>query len=149
MTPEQDGRCHGCGTVIGQPVLPQGGGRRRKWCSERCRKAQYGGRCIDCGAPTYGGDGAANAPTRCRRCGPLHEGAAKHAVAVARQERYVAMVRAGMLPREIAAAEGIHPNTVSVALSRARRNGIDVPKVPTGWQAHRAVKLTPTSKVAA
>lgn len=57
--------CQGCGTPI-EPSGPRD--HRRKWCSERCRKAQYGGTCVDCGAPTYGGNGQAKAPERCLLC---------------------------------------------------------------------------------
>lgn len=35
---------------------------------EKARKASYGGTCRDCGAPTDGSDGRANAPERCARC---------------------------------------------------------------------------------
>jgi hypothetical protein len=51
--------CRGCGNPLTPPA--------RKWCSERCRKAQYGTPCLDCGRPTYGGDGAGAHP-RCRSC---------------------------------------------------------------------------------
>lgn len=59
-----DLRCHGCG----DPLTYAGFGREPKWCSERCRKAQYGGTCEECGGPTYGGDGREKAPTHCRLC---------------------------------------------------------------------------------
>lgn len=64
--------CQGCGTPI-EPSGPRD--HRRKWCSERCRKAQYGGTCVDCGAPTNGSDGYAGRPMRCASCnGKLHGG---------------------------------------------------------------------------
>jgi hypothetical protein len=44
-----DTRCVGCDVPLKQPAT----GRRRKWCSPRCRKATlYGGTCKTCGAPT-------------------------------------------------------------------------------------------------
>lgn len=56
-------RCQGCGED-----LP---GRRRLWCSERCRKkTTYGGTCESCGAPTAVnrvGDGPAR---HCATCAP-------------------------------------------------------------------------------
>jgi hypothetical protein len=54
--------CKGCGGA-----LPTSHGSR-KWCSEACRKAQYGGACIDCGARTDGSNGVSKAPDRCLRC---------------------------------------------------------------------------------
>lgn len=61
-----DGKCEGCGT----PFPPYSSrGRRRKWCSGRCRKQTlYSGQCIDCGAPTNGYDGPALASERCVAC---------------------------------------------------------------------------------
>lgn len=41
--------CAGCEAAITQPRS----GRRRKWCSDRCRKNKtYGGTCANCGGPT-------------------------------------------------------------------------------------------------
>jgi len=59
--------CAGCGTPLAQPA---GGGRRRRWCSERCRKnTLYGHTCVDCGiTTTYAGR-----PTeRCADCARRH-----------------------------------------------------------------------------
>lgn len=57
--------CHGCGTTL----PPSKGPRAKKWCSERCRKAQYAGACIDCGGATDGSNGRGpNASVRCRAC---------------------------------------------------------------------------------
>jgi hypothetical protein len=57
--------CKGCG----EPLAPKTWqGRDRVWCSERCRKQQYGGTCIDCGAPTDGSNGRPGAPDRCFDC---------------------------------------------------------------------------------
>lgn len=59
-------QCHGCGAGIPRRVK---GGVQRKWCSERCRKAQYAGVCVDCGAPTSGSNGRGPAaPQRCASC---------------------------------------------------------------------------------
>jgi hypothetical protein len=49
-------------------------GRVPRFCGDHCRKASYGGKCVDCGAPTSGADGRAKAPKRCRACSHLHEG---------------------------------------------------------------------------
>jgi hypothetical protein len=58
------GPCYGCGT----PLPEQGPGRKRKWCSQSCRKKSTpGGTCADCGAST-GYDGKAK---RCRTCANL------------------------------------------------------------------------------
>jgi hypothetical protein len=58
--------CVGCDTPL--PLEPRRPGRRRKWCSDRCRKGQYAGECVDCGAPTNGHDGPGKASTRCAPC---------------------------------------------------------------------------------
>ena len=59
--------CQGCGTEIQQPKR---GGRRRKWCSDICRKKHtYGGACVDCGSPTsYASKGCGTPSERCREC---------------------------------------------------------------------------------
>src|SRR4051794_5827622 len=57
--------CRGCGTELPPQTWT---GRTRQWCSETCRKAQYGGTCVTCGAPTYGGEGRAAAPKQCKPC---------------------------------------------------------------------------------
>ncbi len=63
------GTCAGCGSALApKKPTPQGGGRPRKWCSERCRKGQYAGECIDCGAPTNGYAGPGQAAERCPSC---------------------------------------------------------------------------------
>lgn len=57
-------RCVGCGAPLERRP---GRGRQRKWCSNRCRRhTSYGGKCLDCGKPTYGGD--ATPPERCVAC---------------------------------------------------------------------------------
>lgn len=40
------------------------------------RKTRYSGECIDCGGPTYGGNGR-HAPVRCRECSMAHQQATK------------------------------------------------------------------------
>jgi hypothetical protein len=62
------GRCWGCGAAIG----PSRGGRRRKWCSDRCRKATlYSGVCVDCGGATAY-SGTATPSDRCVPCATKH-----------------------------------------------------------------------------
>lgn len=60
-------RCHGCGAAVAPTT---GRGRRRKWCSDRCRKQTlYSVPCEDCGTPLSGSEGRGpNAPTRCTPC---------------------------------------------------------------------------------
>lgn len=58
--------CAGCGTPITQPPSR---GRRRKWCSDRCRKRTlYSGTCEICGGPTNGSNGRDAASDVCREC---------------------------------------------------------------------------------
>lgn len=59
--------CQGCGGELPELKNP---GNPRKWCSDRCRKRQYGGRCVECGRRTDGSNGRGGAPERCLRCGP-------------------------------------------------------------------------------
>ncbi len=59
-------KCAGCTAELPPNKAP---GPPRKWCSERCRKSQYAGRCVDCGKATNGSDGRGRrAPTRCQDC---------------------------------------------------------------------------------
>lgn len=43
----------------------------------RERKTRYSGKCVDCGGPTYGGDGEFAAPKRCLECSRAHLSATK------------------------------------------------------------------------
>lgn len=55
----------GCHNLL-EPVKH---GRGKKWCSRRCRRAQYGGRCADCGKQLDGSNGwGPNASQRCVSC---------------------------------------------------------------------------------
>lgn len=63
--------CAGCPAPI---VQPPRGGRRRKWCSDRCRKRTlYSGECVDCGKPTSG-DRPDGISVRCLRCHNVKNG---------------------------------------------------------------------------
>ena len=66
--------CAGCGKQL-PPPKPHA--HRLKWCSDRCRKAQYAGACIDCGSPTHGGDGrnGKKVAVRCRACSTVRTAA--------------------------------------------------------------------------
>ena len=58
--------CQGCGEEFAYVPKP---GPKRKWCSEKCRKSQYHGTCIDCGGKTDGvASGYRRVPERCRDC---------------------------------------------------------------------------------
>jgi hypothetical protein len=57
--------CAGCSAPIEQPKS----GRRRKWCSERCRKLTlYSRRCVDCDAVCNTDGRVTGASERCREC---------------------------------------------------------------------------------
>lgn len=59
--------CQGCG----KPAKQTPKARRRKWCSERCRRqTSYGGTCTQCGTPTNGNDGPGTAAELCNHCLP-------------------------------------------------------------------------------
>jgi predicted nucleic acid-binding Zn ribbon protein len=55
--------CAACGRPLNQPKR----GRRRKWCSERCRKTKYAYPCVDCG-DMIPHDGRIDRYERCREC---------------------------------------------------------------------------------
>lgn len=60
--------CAGCHNTLGAGHHP-----RRKWCSERCRKASYGQPCVDCGTRTVHGAESARVPEpRCATCSAAH-----------------------------------------------------------------------------
>ena len=76
--------CQGCGIEL---PAANGPGPPRKWCSNRCRVAQYGGVCKDCGAPTNGNGGPGKAPDYC-----IHH-AARHAIGVWDKETVVGAIQ--------------------------------------------------------
>lgn len=61
-------QCESCG------VLMTGVRGNRKFCSERCRKDQYRGECVDCGGKTDGTASGAKRPAiRCRVCAARYQ----------------------------------------------------------------------------
>lgn len=61
--------CQGCGAELPPNKAV---GRKRKWCSNRCRKQTlYTGTCIDCGGPT-GYSGTSVPRDRCVPCAGVH-----------------------------------------------------------------------------
>lgn len=119
-----------CGNVTSQPDV----GRRRRWCSDKCRKvAPYARYCTDCGARLNGSDGhGPNAPTRCMQCAPKVSAPLrkKH-----EQRAEVARLWAeGKTLREIAAALGMaSPESAGVMVVRYRAEGIDLPLRRPRW----------------
>jgi hypothetical protein len=64
-------RCAGCDNEV---PPNKGPGRRRKWCSERCRKITlYSRRCLDCGAVCNTGGRVAEPAVRCLVCHNAYE----------------------------------------------------------------------------
>lgn len=63
-----DNVCHGDG--CNNPITQPPSGRRRKWCSEKCRRNTcYVRFCLDCNARLSSSDGnGPNAPVRCHAC---------------------------------------------------------------------------------
>jgi len=105
--------CPGCGADL------TGTHRKRKWCSERCRKAQYSTPCKSCGGPTYGGNGRGpNPPKVCAYCA-----ATRHAE---RNETLVEMWEAGEPTSYIAKQLGMSENAVLAWVDRARGNGREI-----------------------
>lgn len=116
--------CAGCHELF--PVRKKMALNRAKWCSERCRRAQYSTPCIDCGAPTSNGRGK-NASKRCARCGLIYTGALAHERAIEHRERVERLWKQGLTMREMAEAMGWKLSTAHVAISRLRAQGVDLP----------------------
>ena len=118
--------CQGCGARLALSKAP---GQPRKWCSETCRKSQYAGVCLDCGAPTSGSDGRGpRASKRCSGCAGFV--AARAALREQRDEYYREVERlwkAGMTTMEIASEMDTTVLTIGTRLHRMRRDGWDVP----------------------
>ena len=122
--------CQGCGAPIQQAAT----GGRRLWCSERCRKGQYAGRCIDCGAPTDGSAGPGKAALRCAACDALVSGARTkehyRRQEETKRQKVLALLAAGATDREIAQRLGTTPGTASNLIHRLRVYGYVVRRPP-------------------
>ena len=107
--------CAGCGTAIEQPKR----GRRRKWCSARCRKRTvYGGTCKLCGAVTNGYDGPGTAAEVCRDC--------RDGRNAERNAEIIERWNEGEPEWYIAEEMGLRPAQVKGAVEVARRQGAEV-----------------------
>lgn len=115
----------GCENPIEQP---QSGGRR-KWCSERCRKRQYDGECIDCGA-RVDGTSPGSKGGRCLPCGHAAIDRAsipRNVAARARRELVVERWARGDSLLMIAEEFGFTRGYVAVEICRMRGLGYDLP----------------------
>jgi DNA-binding NarL/FixJ family response regulator len=101
--------CGGCGADL------TGTHGKRKWCSEACRRAQYGGTCEDCGAPTAGGNGRAKAPKKCAEC------SVREQTKTERNEKILEMWEQGVPIAEIAADLGETYGTINAWVDSERR----------------------------
>jgi hypothetical protein len=131
--------CQACGGP-----LPTSHGNR-KFCSERCRREQYCGACIDCGARTNRHNGSRhNGPTgAAERCIPC---ANRHAIEIGRADmrrahenrlRVVEMWAGGLSMRDIAAVMGWSAHHLGVEMHRMRKLGYDLPHRRTPEQRAR------------
>lgn len=128
MKPPVHTRCQatGCCNLIGSP----GRHRPQKWCSRRCRQAQYSAPCVDCGRLLSGSDGRGpNAPQRCVACVGERASEAAGRAAVALEMWRLREVE-GLLNVEIAARVGAANVTVTTELYRLRAVGFAVAKSP-------------------
>lgn len=98
--------------VCGNELPPSG----RKWCSERCRKTQYRGGCMDCGGPTSGA-------ARCKSCGRAYQQVTRAAQARARRAQIESLWAEGLTANEIAVRIGVR--TLNISGERAR--GLNLP----------------------
>lgn len=124
-------------------MAPVSHGRPRKWCSDRCRKTQYAGRCIDCGATLSGSNGRGeHASKRCLSCsGRVQAGIAaerQRALARPRWDEIAARYRAGATLSAISEEFGLWgPAHAGQILYRMRRAGYDLPHRRTPEQVER------------
>lgn len=128
--------CATCSAPLEPPVHP-----RRKFCSDHCRKAQYGGTCIDCGAPTDGSNGRDKAPERCRTCiEPARIAKVTETTqgrARPRRERIAEMWASGMTLSQIAVELGLAKGAVAAIVHTMREQGWDLPHRRTPEQCAR------------
>jgi DNA-directed RNA polymerase specialized sigma24 family protein len=119
--------CQGCGSPL--PAPPPSSGRRRKWCSEACRKRTlYGGRCVDCGAATSGSEGrGARAPQRCHACAARRAAARSSERAAPRRALIERLWAEGRSVREIGELMGWAENAQKSKIARLRQLGYDLP----------------------
>jgi hypothetical protein len=115
------GRCEGCGGP-----LP---GRRRKWCSEFCRKRSYWRPCEKCGDPCGGvATGHGNGGTRfCVTCGGEVAGALGRERHRPRRELVEALWSDGVSCKGICEAIGVAPRNASTHIARMRARGYNLP----------------------
>lgn len=115
--------CLGCGTAIAQPDYGA-----RKWCSDRCRKTQYAGACIDCDATLNGSDGRGpNASKRCPSCQLVIARAVNSERRQCTDQRVADLYRSGLSLRSIAAEIGSTVNSVATRMVRMRSEGWELP----------------------
>lgn len=109
----------------GSQIIQKGPGRRRKWCSEHCRKrALYSGVCIDCGSRTSGtASGLARRAERCATCQSNRLNAANVESGRAICADVETMWHDGYTLVEIAAEMGWTPNSAKGYICRQRKRG--------------------------
>ena len=119
-------RCRGCGACLPPPTQS---GRRRKWCSEACRKRTlYAGRCVDCGAATSGSAGRGpRAPKRCQACASRLAAARARERAAPRRAVIERLWAEGRTVREIGELMGWAQNARESKISRLRQLGYHLP----------------------
>jgi hypothetical protein len=81
------GTCRGCSQEFGYVSKP---GRRREWCSERCRKKSYNVPCIDCGV-MVDGTTPSRMTGRCTVCSKAHFSSEVRAAHIAAIQRWAAI----------------------------------------------------------
>lgn len=99
---------------------------RRKFCSGRCRKAQYGTPCIDCGAMTSGSEGR-RPNSRCVPCGVAHTSALATERSRELRDRIIALWAAGKTLREIAEELGWKYAATKAFVMKMRAEGEPIP----------------------
>lgn len=111
--------------TCGAPLDPSTG-PPRKFCSERCRKAQYAEPCVDCGRPHTG---RASHPGQryCVECGKRHAAEASTERARPQRELIERMWREGASSAAICAAIGSRVAAPSAYIANLRARGYDLP----------------------
>ena len=119
--------CVGCGAEVEVSIH----GRRRKWCTEHCRKQTlYASPCIDCGAPTWHGCAGRANQGRCVQCANKEQVRQKWLEIGELDAEIIRRRKLGYYNWAIEEDLGLPFNTVASHMSRLKSLGFDVPKSP-------------------
>lgn len=131
--PTSERLCATCGSAFQ-------GKARAKFCSGKCRKAQYATPCVDCGASTSGSEGR-RPDTRCSKCANAHLLRVKAEKYEAKSQHVITLYNAGMPLKTMAAETGLNDaglHSLIIRLRAAGRIGYRQAITPEGIEKKRA-----------